>query len=47
MITLEYGDDFYFKERNWNCPQIKITFYVFKNNQIKITNHITTYCKCK
>jgi hypothetical protein len=42
----EFGDDFYFKERDWNNPPIKITTYEVKDYTLLKTKQLETFCNC-
>jgi len=42
-----FGDDFYFKERDWNKPPIKVVTYKVEDNALKKVSQIDTFCKCQ
>jgi hypothetical protein len=47
VVLFTFGDDFYFKERDWDNPPIKIITYKVQNNILTKVNQLQTKCKCQ
>jgi hypothetical protein len=44
---LDYGDDFFRKERDWNNVPIKVITYKEQGNTLKKVSQIDMFCKCQ